>query len=758
LKLNVSETSHSYSHIESPSPGATLPQGRHIIRGWVWPKAGGLFVDVRARVGDRIFAGVHGIPRPDLAAHFQTGRAVALAEFLVTLDLEPGDAKIELEVLQIEGRWQAFQAVHYSVSPANPPVHFAVPSGPLRWIDHGHGLRRLVGEAARHPERPLSELAAQLADELPWPRILRDAPAPLLGFVDEPASVCCCRFGRIPAFGHLFHPQLRTRRILASVDLQTWQPLDIHQPSPGPAAHYAQYPNAQACGFNGLVDVPAQLPNPVSLRIYAELEDGSIHLGPIARTRLHTQEEEKALPKPRSDLTFDDALTAWEQALAVRGISVVRGAELDDYLHRLRGEHEIQTKVRPAGVPPLRETPLYSPVPAPARVILATHGLSLQGAPRFLLELGKAFAENGTSLHVVSAEEGPLRREFESLGARVTIINCTEVMTAGSSDAADRAITRVVTQADWAGADVVVANSFTTFWAVHAAKAAQRPTLLYVHESTTPALFYDQRVPAAVIAHAERAFGLADAVSFTTAATRRCHLNYGRPDRHYLTPGWVNLATLDRWLAGQDRDQLRQELGVKPGEQLVCNVGTISDRKGQHTFARSVDLLWQRHPALAERTRFILLGGRESPFDEMLGGVLAELNRPNLVVHPETTDYLRYYLAADVFACSSYEESSPRVVFEAMACRTPIIASAVQGIPELVREDHEAVLLPPGDTVAWAEGLARLLATPALGREFALRARARAENLFDAPATMPRHVNLAATVAAGRLGTPKPLT
>ncbi|MEJ1971461.1 MAG: glycosyltransferase family 4 protein [Lacunisphaera sp.] len=46
---------------------------------------------------------------------------------------------------------------------------------------------------------------------------------------------------------------------------------------------------------------------------------------------------------------------------------------------------------------------------------------------------------------------------------------------------------------------------------------------------------------------------------------------------------------------------------------------------------------------------------------------------------PRRPDYLRYYLAADVFACSSYEESSPRVVLEAMALRTPILASAVQG-------------------------------------------------------------------------------
>lgn len=744
----MSESSFSHSHLESPAPGASLPQGRHALRGWVWPKAGGVFCEVRARIGSRIFAGVHGLPRPDLAAHFNTGRPVALAEFYVNVWLEPGPVEIVLEVLEIDGRWRAFQTVTYNVAHAQPPVDFAVPGGQLRWIDHGHGLCRLLHAAANHPEQSLATLAHRLAGELPAPRVLRDAPAPLLGFVDEPASVCCCRFGRIPAFGHLFHPQLRTRRILATVDLQSWQPLDIHRPSPGPAAHYAQHANARACGFIGLVDVPAQLPNPVSLRLYAELEDGSLHLGPVVRTRLHTQEDEKPAATNRA-FSFDEALAAWDAALGELGLPVARDAELDRYLTALRAEYEHSSRQRPAAPARLQESPPRPTHPLPRRVLLATHGLSLQGAPRFLLELGRTLADAGASLEVVSAEDGPLRPEFERLGARVQVLDCAAIMGATSTEAAANAVAALARAADWASADLVIANSFTTFWAVHAAKAAQRPVLFYVHESTTPTVFYGTRVPPAVVALAEQAFALADAVSFTTALTRSCHLAYGRPERHHFTPGWVDVAGLDRWIATQDRDALRRALGVQPGEQLVCNIGTVSDRKGQHTFARSVDLLGRRHPELTARTRFILLGGRDTPFDTMLGNALAELALPNLLVHPESTDYLRYYLAADVFVCSSYEESSPRVVFEAMACRVPILASAVHGIPELVRDGLEAALLPPGDTVAWCDGLARLLAAPAIGRSLAARARARAENVFAVPAVMPRHLALAAAVTAG---------
>ncbi len=740
------ETPFSHSHLESPAPGATLPPGRHLLRGWVWPKADGHFVDVRARVGEAIFPGVHGLPRPDLAAHFQTGRPVALAEFYVAVELAPATSEVVLEALTIEGRWIPFQTAAWTISPHAAPVDFALPGGPLRWIDHGHGLRQLLRIAGRNPGESLDRLAVQLAAEIPSRRVLRDAPAPLLGFVDEPASACCCRYGRIPAFGHLFHPTQRIRRILATVDLQSWQPLEMHQPSPGPAAHYAQYPNAHACGFTGLVDVPAQLPNPVSLRIYAELEDGTLTLGPVVQARLHTQDEER--PDNAAAVNFDAALTAWDKALADRELTVHRDADLANYLHGLRGLHPEQNRQDPPSpAPPLVVSPTRSTHALPKHIVLATHGLSLQGAPRFLLELGRALAAAGCQLDVVSADEGPLRLEFESFGARVHILDCQAVLQADSAAASARAIADLARHPLWREADLVIANSFTTFWAIHAAMAAGRRTLYYIHESTTPASFYGRRVPPAVVRLAEESFALADLVSFTTASTRDCHLGHGDPGRHRLTPGWVDLDLLDAWSVAQDRAALRRALGVGTGEQLVCNIGTVSDRKGQHTFARAVDLLWRRHPDIAARTRFVLLGGRDTPFDTMLAAALAELGRDNIVVHPETTDYLRYYLAADLFGCSSYEESSPRVVFEAMALRVPIIASAVHGIPELVRADLEACLLPAGHTSAWADQLARLLAAPAIGCALATRARSRAETHFDVTAVMPRHLALIAEAA-----------
>lgn len=730
----MAETTFSWSQIESPAAGARLAPGRHVVRGWVLPKPGSVLSDVRARIGSRVFAGVHGIPRADVAVHFSLGQPVALAEFEIIVTLEPGDSAIALDALELEGRWSSFEAVNVKVDPALPRTDTDLPSQPLSWLDHVRVveavLRRADGQAV--PDWP--GLARDVVATLPWPRALRTAPPPFVGFVDEPVTLTCARYGRIPAFGHLFHPTQKIARLFATADLQFLQPISYGRPSPGPAAFYAQHANATDCGFLGYVDVPASLPNPATLRLYAELADGSLHLALAVRANFHSQETEK-IPLAATRAEFAAAVAAVDGALAATAIPVSRGEELT------RGLAELEARVtrsssRVRRRAPLQSAPARPTHPLPRAVVLATHALTPQGAPRFLLDLARALIGAGAAVHIVSAGGGPLRAAFEHAGARVTELDLSAAFSNGDFAAATSSV-------DWSSADLVIANTFTTFWAVHAAHVAGRPSLLYIHESTTPAEFYGSRMPPTVVALAEESIARATAVSFTTAATARYH-----GGAQWLTPGWIDVAALDTWRSTRSRNESRARFGLRPEERLVVNIGTVSDRKGQHAFVRAIDLLWRRYPDLAARTRFVLLGGRDTMFDTLLDRAVSAINRPNLVVHPETTDYLDYYQAADVFACSSYEESSPRVVLEAMATGAPILASAVHGIPELVRPDLEAQLVPAGDTAAWCEALARLLASSPLREALAARARARVVTEFEAAVVLPRHLALIAQTAA----------
>lgn len=744
----MAQNALSSFNLEHPAPEAVLAPGRHEFRGWVWPKSGGHFCDVRARVGDSIFPGVHGFPRADLAAHFQTGRRYALAEFHVVVALAPDTSLVVFEVLEIEGRWTPFATAVVTVDTALPPVDVPPAGDGWRWHDFTRGLDLALRARVTAAGPGWDELIrTQLADT-PYPRDLLRPTGDFRGFIDEPAVVGSCKFGRLLVLGHLFHTSRTILRLLAGADLQALHPLQHGQPSPGIAEHYREYPSARHAQFHGWVDVPAQLPNPVAVRIYAELEDGSLHLVYALRTRWHDAEAEKFAYPRHAATSFERALAAWHRAIAAHRIAVFEDAALTKALEQLRTDYAVAEGAPAKPVAPLQPPPAAAP--APRQVMLVSHNLNLEGAPLFLLDYAEHLASRGVRLTVVTPEDGALRGRFEACGARIQVVDAGPFFAAKTPESAREQLARLGAAIDFADCDLVVANTFTTCWAVHAAQAAGRRTLLYVHESTTPASFYRDRMSAAIVALSEQAFVRADAVSFTTQSTRRYHLDYGRTDHHHLTPGWVDVARIDRWRAANPRETLRERFSLRPGELLVTNVGTVSDRKGQHTFVRAIDLLWRRDPELAARTRFILLGGRHTLRDDQLRDLMTAVQRPNIEVHAETADYLPYFAAADLTACSSHEESSPRVVLEAMACQVPQMASAVHGVPEFVRPDLEALLVPAGDTVAWCEGLIKLLRSPGIGRELAARARARVVERFEATAVLPRHFALAASLAGPR--------
>jgi glycosyltransferase involved in cell wall biosynthesis len=249
----------------------------------------------------------------------------------------------------------------------------------------------------------------------------------------------------------------------------------------------------------------------------------------------------------------------------------------------------------------------------------------------------------------------------------------------------------------------------------------------------------------------EEAFAQATRVSFLTEATRRYYDDLTVRPNYCINPGWIDLHAIDAFRAAHPRAELRAKFGVAGGELLVVNVGSVCERKGQTVFARAVDLLWRLEPALAARTHFLMVGGRDTSYDRDLADFLRELNHPRLQVLPETADVYACYGAADLFVCTSYEESFPRVILEAMGFALPIVSTNVHGIPEIVRDGQEAALLPPGDTHALAAAMGRVLLNPALAGEFSARTRRRVETAFRLEHLLPRHHALACALAAGQV-------
>ena len=98
----------------------------------------------------------------------------------------------------------------------------------------------------------------------------------------------------------------------------------------------------------------------------------------------------------------------------------------------------------------------------------------------------------------------------------------------------------------------------------------------------------------------------------------------------------------------------------------------------------------------------------------------------------QTPDQLRaLYAQADVVALASFAEGIPVVLMEAMAMEVPCVATWITGVPELIRDQIDGLLVPPGSEEDLAAALARLMDDSELRLRLGKSARQRVLERFD---------------------------
>ena len=118
--------------------------------------------------------------------------------------------------------------------------------------------------------------------------------------------------------------------------------------------------------------------------------------------------------------------------------------------------------------------------------------------------------------------------------------------------------------------------------------------------------------------------------------------------------------------------------------------------------------------------------------EQEIGAKIAEQPRAlwiNTLLREE--QYIELYTHATVFACPSVYEPFGIINLEAMACETPVVASAVGGIQEVVRHEETGLLVPPADPQALAAALNRVLADRAWAAGMGRAGRVRAAEHFS---------------------------
>jgi glycosyltransferase involved in cell wall biosynthesis len=152
-----------------------------------------------------------------------------------------------------------------------------------------------------------------------------------------------------------------------------------------------------------------------------------------------------------------------------------------------------------------------------------------------------------------------------------------------------------------------------------------------------------------------------------------------------------------------DPPEARGRVGVRPGRFVIGAAGRLSAEKGFDVLIRCVDGLARE----GRDVELLIVGdGDERPALERLIAELGAGDRVRLLGY--RGDLKEIYQALDVFALSSYREGLPNVLLEAMAMEVPVVATRVAGVPRLVRDGANGLLVEPGAPAALGQAIARL--------------------------------------------------
>ncbi len=176
------------------------------------------------------------------------------------------------------------------------------------------------------------------------------------------------------------------------------------------------------------------------------------------------------------------------------------------------------------------------------------------------------------------------------------------------------------------------------------------------------------------------------------------------------------------------KGESRKKLGLHKKRKIIFSVRRLVYKNGIDTLIESAYLVARNNPNVL----FDVAG--KGPSRKLIEDRIKELGiEDNIKLTGFVPDELLpvYYNAADYFVLPSASgEGLPLVLFEAMACGLPVIATTVGGTPEIISHMKNGVLVPPRNPEAMAEALSKLLAEEKLGPTIGEEAKKNVENRF----------------------------
>lgn len=179
---------------------------------------------------------------------------------------------------------------------------------------------------------------------------------------------------------------------------------------------------------------------------------------------------------------------------------------------------------------------------------------------------------------------------------------------------------------------------------------------------------------------------------------------------------------------GVDTEQLLPHCRSQDGPTEILCVGRLVAVKGQTVLMRAVEHV------IRERENVLLRLVGDGPMVEPLRGLAAQLGLTSQVIFEGALNQdqlIACFRSADIFALASFAEGIPVVLMEAMAQEIPCVTTRITGIPELIRDGVDGLLVTAGDEEELADALLRLVRDPSLRERLGKGGRRRVLEKYD---------------------------
>jgi len=202
----------------------------------------------------------------------------------------------------------------------------------------------------------------------------------------------------------------------------------------------------------------------------------------------------------------------------------------------------------------------------------------------------------------------------------------------------------------------------------------------------------------------------------------------GHTDRLFRSIVVYNAVEVSVTETSAARERIRQMLNIPNGVHLVGEVARLAPIKGYDDYVRAAAQVHQEMP----NTRFVAVGDALSEaYQQSISELIARLGMDqDIILMGFRHDVADIMGALDLLVLPSHYEPFGRVLVEAMAAGKPVIGTKVGGIPEIIENGTNGLLVAPGSPDALAGAIIRILQDPDMARRMGAAGRQLAKARF----------------------------